>query len=83
MQFSNPYRYLLLCFKYCSPVWCSASDSHLKLLEYALNEIRFSLPDIWIILEKRRNIACLSMLYNILHNIDYPLHCKLTLFAKP
>ena len=77
------YAFILPCFEYCSPVWCSASDSHLKLLDRALNNIRFFLPDILINLEKRRNIACLSILHKILHKVDHPLHCKLPQFAKP
>ena len=35
------YAFILPCFEYCSPVWCSASDSHLKLLDHALKIILF------------------------------------------
>ena len=74
------YAFILPCFEYCSPVRCSASDSHLKLLDRAPSNIRFFLPVISIDLEKCRNIACLSMPYKILHNVNHPLHCKLPQF---
>ena len=77
------YAFILPCFEYCSPVWGSASDSHLRLLDRAFNNIRFFLPDLTLDLEKRRNLACLAMLYKILHNTDHPLHSKLPQFAMP
>ena len=40
------YAFILLCFEYCSPVWCSAFDWHLKLLDCALNNIQFFISDI-------------------------------------
>ena len=33
------YAFILPCFEYCFPVWCSVSDSHLKLLDRVLNPI--------------------------------------------
>ena len=33
------YAFILPSFEYCSLVWCFASDSHLKLLDHALNNI--------------------------------------------
>ena len=77
------YIFILPCFEYCSPVWCSASDLHLKLLDCALNNIRIFLLDILINLEKHRYIACLSILHKILHKVDHPLHWKPLQFAKP
>ena len=69
------YAFILPCFKYCSLVWCSVSDSHLKLLKRAPNNIRFFLMDFFINLEKRSHITCLSMLYKfyitlIIHFIE-------------
>ena len=76
MQYSNPYMHLfLLCKKYCSSVWHSVSDSHLKLLDHTLNNM--------LLRAKPKNLAFLSMLYKILHNIDQRLHYKLPQFAKP
>ena len=40
------------------------------------------LPDILINFKKRRNIAYLSILYKMLHNIDHQLYFKLPQFAK-
>ena len=71
------YAFILPCFEYCMPVWSSAADSHLKLLDRALNNIRFFLPDISIDLEKRRRVGCLSLLFKIIHNSSHPLHASL------
>ena len=60
-----------------------STDPYLKLLDHALDNILFFLQDILINLEKRRNIACLSILHKILHKVDHLLHCKLPQFAKP
>ena len=77
------FAFILPFFEYYSPVWCSGSNSHLRLLDHALGNIRFLLPDLSFDLEDRRKIASLSLLYKILNNIDYLLHCKLLQFAVP
>ena len=77
------YAFILSCFEYCSPVWSSGFDCHLRLLDRALGNIRFILPDLSIDLEERREIASLSLVYKILNNVDQPLHCKLPQFAVP
>ena len=77
------FAFILPCFEYCSPVWSSAAESHLKLLDRALNNIRFFLPELSVDLEKRRNLACLSMIHKVLHNSEHPLHCYLPQFAMP
>ena len=33
--------FVLLVFKYCSVVWCSAADTHLKLLDHAVSGASF------------------------------------------
>ena len=33
--------FILLCLEYCSPVWSSAADSHLKLLDKNLRACKF------------------------------------------
>ena len=33
--------FVLPCFQYCSAVWCSAADTHLKLLDRAVSAARF------------------------------------------
>ena len=45
------YVFILPCFEYWSPVWCSASNLYLKLFNGAFNNIRFFLLDILINLE--------------------------------
>ena len=77
------YVFIQPCFEYCSPVWCSGSVSHLRLLDHALGNICFFLPDLSIDLEDRRKIDSLSLIYKILNNIDHPLHCKLPQFSVP
>ena len=71
------YAFILPCFEYCSSVWSSAADCHLKLLDRALNNIKFFLPNLTINLENRRDNACLSLLYKIYYNPDHPLHSRL------
>ena len=68
---------------FANVIRCSASDSHLKLLDCVLNKIQSFLPDIMINLEKRRNITCLPILHKMLHKVYHPVHCKLLEFAKP
>ena len=80
MQYSNSFMHLF--YLTCSPVWCSAFDSHLKLLDRALKNIGFLFLDILINFEKHRNIACLSIIYKILHKVNHLLRYKLPEFAK-
>ena len=37
--------FILSCFEYCSPVWFSSADSHLKLFDKNLNAFEFLIPD--------------------------------------
>ena len=71
------FAFILPFFEYCMPVWFSAADCHLKLLDRALNGIRFILPDFCFSLEKRRTVGCLVLLYKILENPNHPLYVKL------
>ena len=63
-------------FEYCSAVWCSAADTHLKLLDLAVSGARFLLTggvfesDI----AHRRSAAVLCMLYKIMCNPMHPLN---------
>jgi len=68
------FAYVLPCFEYCAPVWSSAADSHLKLLDRALNKVKFYVPDISLNLWRRRAVSCLSLLYKISHNPKHMLH---------
>lgn len=69
--------FILPCFEYCSPVWSSAADSHLNLLDRNLRSIKFLIPDLDINLWHRRSISSLCMLHKIFHNSDHPLHSDL------
>ena len=77
------YAFILPCFEYCSPVWCSGSDSHLRLLDRTLGNIPLLLPDLSVHLEYRKKIANLSLLYKIFNKINHPLHCIVPQFAVP
>ena len=69
-------------FEYCSTVWCSAADTHFKLLDHAVSGALFLLTggvfesDI----APRRSVAVLGMLYKIRCNrctllmVLYPVH---------
>ena len=79
--------FILPCFEYCSPVWASAADSYLKLLDKNLNSIKFLIPDLCenrgINLWHRRSISSLCMLYKIFHNPQHPLHSDLPNLYHP
>ena len=55
--------FILPCLEYCSPVWFSAADFHLKLLDKNLRACKFLIPNITISLQHRRLISSLCMLY--------------------
>ena len=75
--------FILPCFEYCSPVWSSAADSHLKLLDRNLNAIKFLIPDLRTNLWHRRSISSLCMLYKIYHNPEHPMHSDLPNLYRP
>ena len=68
------FAYVLPCFEYCAPVWSSAANSHLELLDRALNKVKFYVPDVSLNLWRRRAVSCLSLLYKISHNPKHMLH---------
>ena len=58
-------RFILLLLEYCSPVWMSAANCHLKLLDRVAYSTCFFFPnlqyyDLW----KMRHVGYLSRLYN-------------------
>ena len=69
--------FILPCLEYCSPVWSSAADSHLKLLDNNLRACKFLIPNLTISLQHRRFISSLCMLNKIFHNPPHPLHSEL------
>ena len=75
--------FILPSFEYCSPVWCSAVDSHLKLLDRNLNGCKFLIPSLDTNLWHRRSISCLCMLFKTYHNSEHPLHSELPNLFQP
>ena len=57
---------------YCSAVWCSAADTHLKLLDRAVSGARFLTRGVFECdIAHRRSVAVLCILYKIRCN---PMH---------
>ena len=70
--------FVLPVLEYCSSVWCSGADSHLKLLDRVVRSAGFLAGGVlrWI-LAHRRSVTELCMLLKIKSNPMYPLvvHC--------
>ena len=66
--------YVLPVLEYCSAVWCSAADTHLRLLDRVVSRASFLT---WSVFEcdlaHRRSVAVLCMLYKIRCNLTHPL----------
>ena len=75
--------FILSSLEYCSPVWSSAADSHLKLLDKNLRACKFLIPNLAISLQHRRFISSLCMLYKIFHNPSHPLRSELPNLFRP
>ena len=70
------------CFRgvveYCSAVWCSAADTHLKLLDPAVSGTLFQTGSLFECdISRRRSVAILFMLYKIRCNPVHPLKVAL------
>ena len=61
-------------FEYCSPVWASAADCHLALLNSTLARIKVLIPDLEIDLTHRRNVASGCMFFKIVNYSRHPVH---------
>ena len=68
--FKSFYALILPYSEYCFLVWCSASRSHLKLLDCTINNSCCFLPDFLINLKKSRNITRLFIEHEILHKVS-------------
>ena len=67
--------FILPVLEYCTAVWCSAADTHLKLLDRALSGARFLTGGvIECDIAHRRSVAVLCMLYKIRCNQMHPLN---------
>ena len=69
--------FILPVLEYCSAVWNSAADTHLKLLDRAVSGAWF-LTGVWPVFEcdiaHRQSVAVLCMLYKIRCNPVHPLN---------
>ena len=75
--------FILPCLEYCAPVWASAADSHLKLLDNNLNAIKFLIPNLKTDLSHRRQISSLCLLHKIYYVPNHPLHSSLPDLTRP
>ena len=67
--------FVLPVLEYCSAVWCSAADTHLKLLDRAVSGARFLNGGVFECdIAHCRSVAVLCMLYKIRCNPVYPLN---------
>ena len=67
--------FVLPILEYCSAVWCSAADPHLKLLDGAVSGARFLIGDVFECdIAHRQSVAVLFMLYEIRCNSVHPLN---------
>ena len=67
--------FLLPVLEYCSAVWCSAADTHLKLLDRAVSGAQFLTGDVYECdISHHRSVAVLCMLYKIWYNPVHPLN---------
>ena len=61
--------------EYCSAVWCSVADTHLKLLDRAVSGARVITGGVFECdIAHRRTVAVLCMLYKMRSNPMYPLN---------
>ena len=67
--------FVLSVLEYCSAVWCSAADTHLKLLGRVVSGARFLTRGVFESdISHRRSVAVLCMPYKISCNSVYPLN---------
>ena len=64
-------------------MWCSAADSHLRLLDRSLNTIRFLITGRSVVLWHQRSIGSLCMSFKICCNHKHPLHSDLPGLFRP
>ena len=67
--------FVLPVLEYCSAVWCSAADAHLRLLDRVVSGASFLTGDEFeCSLAHRRSVAVLCMLFKIRCNPIHPLY---------
>ena len=73
-----------LFFEYCFVVWCSAADTHLKLLDRVVSGASFLTGGVFECdLAHRRSVVVLCLLYKISCNSLYPLYGALPVQYVP
>ena len=66
--------FLLLLLEYCSPVWLSAADCHLRLLDGVSRRTAFMLEGVVLCnLSHRRGVAALCIFFKIYFREDHSL----------
>ena len=67
--------FVLPVLEYCSAVWCSAADTHLRLMDCVVSGASFLTGGVFECdLAHRRSVAVLCMLYKIMCNLMHPLY---------
>ena len=67
--------FVLPVLEYCSAVWCSAADTHLKLLDRAVSGVQFLTGGVFKCdIAHHRSVAVLCMLYKITKSRCNPVH---------
>ena len=67
--------FVLPVLEYCSAVWCSAADTHLKLLDRVVSGASFITGGVFECdIAHRRSVAVLRLLYKIRYNPMHPLN---------
>ena len=67
--------FVLPVLEYCFAIWCSAADTHIKLLDRAVSGARFLTGVVFDCdISHRRSVAVLCMLYKIRCNPVHPLN---------
>ena len=76
--------FLLPVLEYCSSVWCSAADTHIRLLDCLVSGANFLTVGVFECdLAHRRSVTVLCMLYKIRCNPMHPLYGALLVLYVP
>ena len=71
------FAFVHLILEYCSPVWGSAAECHLQLLERQVYSVVKLCPHQSFLLRHRRRVAGLNMLYKVNSNYNHCLFSEL------
>ena len=76
--------FVLPVLEYCSTVWCSAADTHLRLLDRIVSGASYLTVGLFECdLAHRRSVAVLCMMYKIGCNSMHPLYGALSVLYVP